>query len=68
MANFGHIKHYNEHTGTGFIRPEDGDDPIPFRKSEMRVVDETPKEETRVSYEIENDRLGEPQAVRLQKA
>lgn len=68
MANFGMIKHYNADTGTGFIRPEDGDDPLPFRASEMIVEGEYPKEEIRVRYEIENDRQGEPQAVRLQKA
>ena len=68
MAHFGHIKHYNAATGTGFIRPEDGDDPLPFRASEMMVEGEIPKEETRVRYEIENDPQGEPQAVRLQKA
>ncbi|SMQ69643.1 Cold shock protein, CspA family [Altererythrobacter xiamenensis] len=68
MANFGHIKHYNANTGTGFIRPEDGEDPLPFRASEMIVEGEDPKEEIRVRYEIEKDRQGEPQAVRLQKA
>lgn len=68
MAHFGMIKHYNVDTGTGFIRPEDGDDPLPFRASEMTVEGEKPKEETRVRYDIENDREGEPQAVRLRKA
>lgn len=68
MTHFGHIKHYNASIGTGFIRPEEGDDPLPFRASEMIVEGEVPKEETRVRYEIENDRQGEPQAVRLRKA
>ena len=68
MAHFGTIKHYNADTGTGFIRPEEGDDPLPFRASEMIVDGEDPEEEIRVRYEIEDDRQGEPQAMRLQKA
>ena len=68
MAHFGHIKHFNAGTGTGFIRPEEGGDLLPFRASEMVIVGEVPKEETRIGYEIEDDSEGEPEAVRLQKA
>lgn len=68
MANFGMIRQFNDRTGTGFIRPDDGGEPLPFRSDDMRIEGEVPKEGIRVRYEIECDRLGEPQAVRLRKA
>lgn len=68
MAHVGHIKHYNEQAGTGFNRLKHGGDLLPFRASEMIIEPEVPKNETRVRYEIENDRPGEPRVVRLQKA
>lgn len=68
MAQFGTIRYYNERTGAGFIRPEDGEIPMPFRKEQLSAGDQPPKEGMRVRYDIATDSDGALEAVKLRKA
>lgn len=68
MSNSGRIQNYNEQTGTGFVRADEGGELIPFSRSDMRKEGEAPWEKQPVRYEVEQDGEGEAKAVKLEQA
>lgn len=67
MGQIGKIRNYNETTGTGFIAPEKGGEPLPFSRSDFRHEKQIPSEQDRYSYDTRNDEAGEICATNLQK-
>jgi len=66
MKMFGNLKTFDHATGTGSIRPEKGGDPIVFEKSGFTwAASDTPKVETRLSYELGKNNAGSPVAINL---
>ena len=67
MSNAGRIENYNEQTGIGFVRADEGGELLPFSKSDMRKKGEAPWEKQPVRYEVEQDDEGDPRAVKLEQ-
>ncbi|MFZ9396237.1 MAG: hypothetical protein ACO25F_09285 [Erythrobacter sp.] len=68
MSNSGKIQTYNKQTGTGFVRPDEGGELLPFSRSDMQKQGEVPSERQAVRYEIAQDGEGEAKAVKLEHA
>ena len=66
MKMFGTLKTFDRATGVGSIRPEKGGAPITFEKSAFSwAPSDTPKVDTRLSYELGKDQKGSPVAINL---
>jgi len=66
---FGTIKNYDEAKGIGSIKPEVGDNELPFEKSAVQWGNATtPKVDRRLSFEIGKNSDGAACAVNLRAA
>jgi CspA family cold shock protein len=66
---FGKIRNFNESTGAGTIKPENGNAELHFAKSAVNWGDATtPKVDRRLSYEVGKNDQGTDCAVKLQPA
>ena len=66
MKMFGTLKTFDQATGVGSIRPEKGGDPINFEKSAFSwAPSDTPKVDSRLSYELGKNHAGSPVAINL---
>ena len=68
MTYYGKVKSFDQTAGTGFIIPEKGGDPLPFRKTDMSKENWEPKVEQRLGYETETNTSGHVRAVKLETA
>lgn len=66
---FGKIQKFDEASGSGTIKPENGDAELPFQKSAVNWGDATtPKTDRRLSYEVGKNEKGADCAIKLQPA
>ncbi|HKU26144.1 MAG TPA: hypothetical protein VJQ54_11790 [Candidatus Sulfotelmatobacter sp.] len=68
MTQHGKVSDYNETTGTGFLTPEKGGGPLPFRWADLQDQAQLPKQNDRYGYDTQSDHDGEICAVNLKKA
>jgi cold shock CspA family protein len=66
---FGKIQHFDETSGGGTIKPENGNSALSFEKSAVSWGDATtPKVDRRLSYEVGQNDKGADCAIKLQPA
>ena len=66
---FGKIKHFDETSGGGTIKPENGNSVLSFEKSAVSWGDATtPKTDRRLSYEVGKNDKGADCAINLKAA
>ena len=65
MSYYGTVTSFNRITGSGLLQPDQGGDPIEFRKEDFRQPGTAPRQRQRLCYDLATDSTGKPQASNL---
>lgn len=65
MSHYGTVTSFSRITGSGLLQPDQGSEPLAFRKEDFRQPGTAPRERQRLCYELAKNTEGQPQAVNL---